>query len=1100
MERHTAHILLGKDMASISEAISNHIDRHGSSSIKDYVHILTFSENVICEINKPDKRKELTDDVVGKNYFEEFFIQTISIGKTIANTNAELYVCIHVQLYDDEQIKRLGLLSKWIKLSQKPYIVDVCGISYDLAKVFCSSQKEKEQLVYKIENYIDRTKQSVDYVVDELQHNSFTNRLLLLQNQNISGIGLNLDKDTLIRILGEFIVLVSENYYDFFPVHDVENHEVVSFGLSALWFNRLFYDDFLLTNLLITVFDREKIGCKELANPIDILQKARIFIGKYSGLFKSFYESLTTPSIQNDEHKQNNEEEICQEFNAHIGQFEEELKTFLNDQSFLMNEKKLFLALLLREDDEMMNDAFSIEEDISIDDCIKDAIDLYVDENNRIIDDTHNSVLSSPLDEKGHIYNPIDSIKQLKNKIRKSKKFIRQSEKRLEELTESAKIDFNSKKVYPHGEFVYGNTTYKLLHDVVEEPLEDTYTPKIPAAKSVDLRKLFSPVRSQGELGACTAFSASSIFEYILNSHKESSSCILSPRFLYYNVCDKNIDGTPIDNGSSYLKIIQSLGEHGICYEELCPYTSDFGEEPSEAAKSDALTRLVTQAMNVKLVHTDITSALTEGYPVAISLKLYSSFHQPVKGFVFRPSEVELNSGDFEGWHAMVICGYSEKEKVYIVRNSWGDDFGDNGYCYIPFSYIEDPDLCSHACIITGVSCGEVHNNEVVKDVDFDKNSKDIEYAVLRILIDEEKGILRDLEKEYNLQQGYYIRLLAELSNSNKRDLIREHACRIKKSDEITIAKDSSSKASSISRWIFAIPAIGTASAGILNYFDKLSYESSIALSGVSIIGGGLCYYFSKKQNNSRHSAIENHDKGILSLHDSELLQEKIKYRLAGILIDRYKEIRSVVEREHRKITSFLLNLNEWSIQNKKKQSEISDKLKDPFVSIFSDNEFEKILNYYGEKYTRNIFLWNMFADYTIEGEAIRLFYEVLKTILLEKIHSSYGGFSMVQYIMSKSQEPFTLSLERKQELLTRIDLQSLPFVEHITGKPNKQVRRLLFVESENNIEKQKFEEFCKINFSNSPSCCYGGTIYKLTFVQILGCDRKELKMYKSYN
>lgn len=38
--------------------------------------------------------------------------------------------------------------------------------------------------------------------------------------------------------------------------------------------------------------------------------------------------------------------------------------------------------------------------------------------------------------------------------------------------------------------------------------------------------------------------------------------------------------------------------------------------------------------------------------------------------------------------HAMPCIGYIEKEKVFIVRNSWGKHWGDNGYCYIPDKYL----------------------------------------------------------------------------------------------------------------------------------------------------------------------------------------------------------------------------------------------------------------------------------------------------------------------------------------------------------------------------------------------------------------------------
>lgn len=40
-----------------------------------------------------------------------------------------------------------------------------------------------------------------------------------------------------------------------------------------------------------------------------------------------------------------------------------------------------------------------------------------------------------------------------------------------------------------------------------------------------------------------------------------------------------------------------------------------------------------------------------------------------------------------EGWggHAMLIVGYDDNRSCWIVRNSWGDDFGDAGYIYIGY-------------------------------------------------------------------------------------------------------------------------------------------------------------------------------------------------------------------------------------------------------------------------------------------------------------------------------------------------------------------------------------------------------------------------------
>ncbi|MBQ2350587.1 MAG: hypothetical protein II394_00045, partial [Bacteroidales bacterium] len=39
-----------------------------------------------------------------------------------------------------------------------------------------------------------------------------------------------------------------------------------------------------------------------------------------------------------------------------------------------------------------------------------------------------------------------------------------------------------------------------------------------------------------------------------------------------------------------------------------------------------------------------------------------------------------------------------DETKHFVVRNSWGEHFGDKGYCYIPYSYICDSDLNRMAC------------------------------------------------------------------------------------------------------------------------------------------------------------------------------------------------------------------------------------------------------------------------------------------------------------------------------------------------------------------------------------------------------------------
>ncbi|CAJ1337230.1 unnamed protein product [Effrenium voratum] len=41
----------------------------------------------------------------------------------------------------------------------------------------------------------------------------------------------------------------------------------------------------------------------------------------------------------------------------------------------------------------------------------------------------------------------------------------------------------------------------------------------------------------------------------------------------------------------------------------------------------------------------------------------------------------------------MLIVGYSDRQKVFIIRNSWGTSWGDGGYGYVPYDYICNDDF-----------------------------------------------------------------------------------------------------------------------------------------------------------------------------------------------------------------------------------------------------------------------------------------------------------------------------------------------------------------------------------------------------------------------
>ncbi len=60
------------------------------------------------------------------------------------------------------------------------------------------------------------------------------------------------------------------------------------------------------------------------------------------------------------------------------------------------------------------------------------------------------------------------------------------------------------------------------------------------------------------------------------------------------------------------------------------------------------------------------------------------------------------------GGHAVVVCGYEDdmtangETGYFIIRNSWGSDWGSNGYFYMPYKFV--PKGCFDCWILETVS------------------------------------------------------------------------------------------------------------------------------------------------------------------------------------------------------------------------------------------------------------------------------------------------------------------------------------------------------------------------------------------------------------
>jgi C1A family cysteine protease len=219
----------------------------------------------------------------------------------------------------------------------------------------------------------------------------------------------------------------------------------------------------------------------------------------------------------------------------------------------------------------------------------------------------------------------------------------------------------------------------------------------VPSA--VDLRPHMPTVVDQGNLGSCTANAIVAAFQYDLT--KQKLNIFTGSRlFVYYN--ERVMEGSVgQDSGAMIRDGIKSLNTYGVCSEPTWPYIiAKFAVKPSTAAYTQAKLNRALTYYSVASNPTAIKTALAAGFPVVIGIEVYESFESDavaVSGVVPMPGPSE----QLLGGHAVLVVGYNDVLKQFIVRNSWGTGWGKSGYFFLPYAYTS---LMSDCWVVSSVN------------------------------------------------------------------------------------------------------------------------------------------------------------------------------------------------------------------------------------------------------------------------------------------------------------------------------------------------------------------------------------------------------------
>lgn len=214
-------------------------------------------------------------------------------------------------------------------------------------------------------------------------------------------------------------------------------------------------------------------------------------------------------------------------------------------------------------------------------------------------------------------------------------------------------------------------------------------------ADKIDLRKYCSPIVNQESLSSCTANAASGIIEYFQNRNFHTYNSV-SRLFIYKTT--RNLMLKNGDSGAYIRSTMGSLALFGAPPEKYWKYDiNKFEDEPppfcySFAQNYQALKyfRLDEQGKSESEILSNIKETLSSGIPAMFGFTVYGSIRNAEVGKIPFP---EKNEGVLGG-HAVVAIGYDNNMKIgtrtgaFIIRNSWGKEWGDNGYGYLPYDYV----------------------------------------------------------------------------------------------------------------------------------------------------------------------------------------------------------------------------------------------------------------------------------------------------------------------------------------------------------------------------------------------------------------------------
>jgi len=219
-----------------------------------------------------------------------------------------------------------------------------------------------------------------------------------------------------------------------------------------------------------------------------------------------------------------------------------------------------------------------------------------------------------------------------------------------------------------------------------------------------------SPVKYQGELGSCVGFAVCALKEWQEKKEHEAEvkagkpdnrkdkEYNLSEQWVYWNC--KKIDPWPNMEGTNFRSALKVIHKIGVPIEDAWPYSDDplnIGE-PKRWAHLIARWSTIDSYWTVGSDPDSLKRALMEG-PILLGISCFEEMYGALQN-----GKVPYPANPNEEWssHAVLAVGFNDEDETICIKNSWSKFWGDAGYGYLPYQYVND--FCWNAWAVKDVS------------------------------------------------------------------------------------------------------------------------------------------------------------------------------------------------------------------------------------------------------------------------------------------------------------------------------------------------------------------------------------------------------------